>query len=104
MLPLVFSPFFLGIGIPLCVQDKIWDAFSQADMSTTKVYGGTGLGLTVCKQVTSRQRDRQREREGVQRRQEWRDGSMHTLSDGLVRLVSCRCARVCATVGEPDGR
>jgi CheY-like chemotaxis protein len=40
-----------GIGIPHDMQEKIFEAFSQADMSTTKRYGGTGLGLTVSLQL-----------------------------------------------------
>lgn len=41
-----------GIGIPADKLEKIFDSFSQVDASTTRKYGGTGLGLTISKHLT----------------------------------------------------
>lgn len=40
-----------GIGIAPDAQDKIFAPFTQTDSSTTRKYGGTGLGLTICRQL-----------------------------------------------------
>ena len=40
-----------GIGIPADRMDRLFDSFTQVDASTTRKYGGTGLGLTISKQL-----------------------------------------------------
>ena len=40
-----------GIGIPQSLQDKLFQPFTQADNSTTRQYGGTGLGLTISRRI-----------------------------------------------------
>gem|GEM_PF-1343762 len=40
-----------GIGISAKNQEKLFEAFTQSDSSTTRQFGGTGLGLTICKKL-----------------------------------------------------
>jgi len=51
---LFFSVLDSGIGLTETQIDKIFDSFTQADLSTTKNYGGTGLGLSISKQLSQK--------------------------------------------------
>lgn len=49
---LIFDVIDTGIGLTLEQQNKIFNSFTQADSSTTRKYGGSGLGLNICKQLS----------------------------------------------------
>jgi len=49
---LLFSVQDTGIGIPQDKHDLIFESFTQADSLTTRKYGGTGLGLTICRKLS----------------------------------------------------
>jgi osomolarity two-component system sensor histidine kinase SLN1 len=42
-----------GPGVPLALQERIFEPFFQGDMQLSKKYSGTGLGLSICKQLAS---------------------------------------------------
>jgi len=50
-LTLCFTVADSGIGVPKEKTAMIFDPFSQADSSTTRKYGGTGLGLTISSRL-----------------------------------------------------
>lgn len=50
-LELCFEVRDTGIGIPAGKMERLFKAFSQVDSSTTRKYGGTGLGLIICEKL-----------------------------------------------------
>ncbi|MBF0455565.1 MAG: response regulator [Magnetococcales bacterium] len=50
---IIFKVEDTGIGIRKEVQEALFQPFTQADTSTTRKFGGSGLGLTICKKLTS---------------------------------------------------
>lgn len=51
-LPLRITVSDTGIGIDESRLAKIFDAYQQAETHTSRIYGGTGLGLSLCRQIT----------------------------------------------------
>ncbi|MBF0551763.1 MAG: response regulator [Deltaproteobacteria bacterium] len=48
---LIFAVKDTGIGVPAAQRERIFDPFTQVDASSRRKYGGTGLGLNICKKL-----------------------------------------------------
>ncbi len=71
-----------GIGIPREAQARIFERFTQADGTMTRQYGGTGLGLTICKRLVEAMGG------GLEVRSLPGQGSVFTVQVDLARAVA----------------
>jgi two-component system sensor histidine kinase RpfC len=93
-----------GIGIPEAVQHHIFEKFSQGDESTTRRYGGTGLGTAIARQLVELMGGRIgfRSTPGIGT-EFWFDIEFaHQTADeaGLHKLQDCRVLRLSPVVGD----
>jgi signal transduction histidine kinase/DNA-binding response OmpR family regulator len=77
---IVFRANDTGMGIKKEAQARIFDSFTQADNSTTRRFGGTGLGLSLCRELTKLMGG------GISVKSEYGKGSVFTFS---VRVGRC---------------
>lgn len=71
-----------GMGVPLHLQDKIFEPFFQGDYSLSKKYSGTGLGLSICQQLAELMRG------SISLRSEEAIGSTFTMRIPLKHIAS----------------
>ncbi|MBF0621042.1 MAG: PAS domain S-box protein [Magnetococcales bacterium] len=79
---IIFSVADSGIGIPDEIKEQIFLPFTQADASVTRRYGGTGLGLTICRKLVESMDGQISVKNGVEH------GSLFRVELPLARVVS----------------
>lgn len=81
-----------GIGVPQDKQEIIFDRFSQADLSTTRKFGGVGLGLAISKQLVELMQGRM-----------WLESQGENLGSAFHFLVCCKaCQKTDHLINTPE--
>jgi signal transduction histidine kinase/ligand-binding sensor domain-containing protein/ActR/RegA family two-component response regulator len=93
-----FSVTDTGIGIPKDKLNSVFDPFIQADASTTRRFGGTGLGLTICRDLVTLMQGQ------ISVTSEVGGGSRFEFTVRLKRAQSARLANLGAPAGPSEPR